>query len=83
MCACTQGVNKIKHRQEYQYCVYTQDSQFREVVKWVIAQGYEIDMHINRTRFWIPKGQKHTEFLLRWGSVCVNVDGEVDHAIGR
>ena len=63
--------------------MYTQDSQFREVVKWVIARGYEMDMHINRTRFWIPAGREHVEFILRWGAVCTNVDHETDHAVGR
>ena len=62
--------------------MYTQDSQFREVVKWVIARGYEMDMHINRTRFWIPY-DAHVEFILRWGAVCTNVDHETDHAVGR
>jgi len=23
-------------------------------------------MHINRTRFWVPEGREHVEFLLRW-----------------
>jgi len=40
-------------------------------------------MHINRTRFWVPEGREHVEFLLRWGDACKCVDWETDHALGR
>ena len=62
--------------------MYTGQSEFREVLNWVSSRDFKLDIHINRTRFWIPH-EDHVEFVLRWGAVCKNVDGETDHALGR
>ena len=62
--------------------MYTHQSEFREVVSWVNSRDWEFEVHLARTRFWVPH-DAHVEFVLRWGAVCKNVDHETDHALGR
>jgi hypothetical protein len=50
-----------------QYCVYTSHPNFRDLMTWVEAQEIPYEVHLNRSRFWMPKGSKiYTEFVLRW-----------------
>jgi len=49
-----------------QYCVYSANENFKDVVLWVQERGLEYEVHLNRTRFWVPKGPMATEFFLRW-----------------
>ena len=53
------------------------------MLRWCRENSIEVEVHLARSRFWIPAGPLHVEFLLRWGAVCKNVDGEKDHALGR
>jgi len=63
--------------------VYTQQQEFKEVVAWCSSNDLDYEIHLARTRFWVPRGRLLTQFLLRWGTVCTNVDGEKDHSLGR
>ena len=65
----------------YQYAVYTGDSKFLEVTRWVIKNKLRIEPHLNRTRFWIPTGPLLTEFLLRWHDVCPPVNEGAENAV--
>jgi hypothetical protein len=49
-----------------QYCVYSQNPNFSQVVDWIILRELKYEVHLNRTRFWVPKGPMATEFFLRW-----------------
>jgi hypothetical protein len=49
-----------------QYCVYTSNPNFKDVVLWVTASELKYEVHLNRTRFWVPPGPIATEFFLRW-----------------
>ncbi len=49
-----------------QYCIYTLDPNFVEVLNWVSANDIRFEPHLNRTRFWVPKGPLYTEFCLRF-----------------
>ena len=51
-------------------------------MSWVNSRDWEFEVHLARTRFWVPH-RDHVEFILRWGAVCKNVDHETDHALGR
>jgi hypothetical protein len=62
-----------------QYCVYTRDPQFRNVIKWLTANQVLAEVHINRTRFWVPEGILMTEFLLKWYDVCPSVAESDDY----
>jgi hypothetical protein len=57
-----------------QYAVYTQSPQFRDCLIWVEQHELQYELHLNRTRFWIPEGPLLTEFLLRWALHCELID---------
>ena len=77
------GTVEIFFRSQYQYCVYTNQPEFKPVLGWCRHNNILVEVHLARSRFWIPKGRLHVEFLLRWGSTCPNVDHETDHSLGR
>lgn len=66
----------------YQFAVYTKSNEFIEVINWIKRNNVRAEVHLNRTRFWIPYGPELLEFLLTWGSVCPRVDDETNHALG-
>jgi hypothetical protein len=66
-----------------QYCVFTQDPMCKEVFAWVSNNNLQFEMHLNRTRFWVPDGPLHTEFLLRYSTICPEVDPNEDLQLGR
>lgn len=49
-----------------QYCVYSTNEHFSDVVSWVTLRELKYEVHLNRTRFWVPPGPIATEFFLRW-----------------
>jgi hypothetical protein len=61
-----------------QYCVYTQDPNFVDVIHWLDVNELTYEPHLNRTRFWVPEGPLLTEFLLKWHDCCpvVVVEGD-------
>jgi hypothetical protein len=65
-----------------QYCIYTQHPEFKDVVLWVQSKELRHELHLNRTRFWIPLGIVHTEFMLRWYHCCSLVVDNEDYVLG-
>ena len=65
-----------------QYCIYTQHPEFKDVLTWVDEHDLRYELHFNRTRFWIPSGVIHTEFMLRWYHCCSRVVDNEDLATG-
>lgn len=63
-----------------QFCVYTRDSKFREVLSWIEKNKIKFEVHLNRTRFWVPLGSVMTEFLLLYSKTCPMVEGD-DYAL--
>ena len=57
-----------------QYFVLTRDPQFIDVADWITENDIKYEMHLNRTRFWVPDGTTTTEFLLRFIHCCAEVD---------
>jgi hypothetical protein len=53
-----------------QYAIYTATPNFILCLEWVVKHEIKWEPHLNRTRFWIPEGPLHTEFLLRWSQHC-------------
>jgi len=41
-----------------------------------------VEVHLNRSRFWVPNSSLLTEFLLRFADCCVEVDATLDLATG-
>lgn len=61
------------------YAVYTQDPDYVRIMRIVRRLGYKFEVHIMRTRFWVPATSKYNSlFALR----CVEVSDEVDHTTG-
>ncbi len=56
------------------YCVYTRDPNFEAVLDWLGANSLNYEVHLNRTRFWVPENHVLTDFLLRFCHCCHEVD---------
>jgi len=66
-----------------QYYILTLDPRAREVFGFIDHHKLTVEVHLNRTRFWVPEGPVLTEFLLRFSESCPRVDPELDLATGR
>jgi hypothetical protein len=59
------------------YAVLSASADYLRVMNWVSDRELAIEVHLNRTRFWIPEGVVLTEFLLRYSDsvlYCVEHD---------
>lgn len=65
-----------------QYYVLTLHPRAGEVIRWILDRKLDRDVHLNRTRFWVPDGPILTEFHLRFGDCCPWVDPRLDPATG-
>ena len=65
-----------------QYCIFTQHPEFKDVINWIVLKELRNEVHLNRTRFWVPLGTLHTEFMLRWFHCCSLVVDNEDLALG-
>jgi len=66
-----------------QYYILTLDPRASEVFQFILHHKLKLDVHINRTRFWVPEGSVLTEFILRFSDCCPPVDPDLDLATGR
>jgi hypothetical protein len=65
-----------------QFAIYTKDDQFVEVIRYLKANNFEYEAHINRTRFWIPDDELMM-FRLTWGNTCAEVYDDEDYLTGQ
>lgn len=65
-----------------QYYILTLDPRAAEVFNFIRDHKLTVDVHLNRTRFWVPDGSVLTEFLLRFSDCCPYVDETADLATG-
>lgn len=65
------------------YYVLNQDPRAQEVFEFIRQHHLGVEVHLNRTRFWIPQGSVLTEFVLRFHDCCHLVDSSLDLATGR
>jgi hypothetical protein len=65
-----------------EYYVLNQNPRSAEVIAWVQHHKLAVEVHLNRTRFWVPNSYLLTEFLLRFADCCVEVDTTLDLATG-
>ena len=56
-----------------QYYVLNQNPRHSDLVGWIRAHGLDHEIHLNRTRFWVPHGPVLTEFILRFSDDCGRV----------
>jgi len=64
------------------YYILTQNPNFVHVINYIKSHSIASEMHLNRTRFWIPEGPLLTEFIIRFGSSVEHVDPALDLATG-
>ncbi len=62
-----------------QYCVYNQDPHLLEVAEWISQNNIKHEIHLNRTRFWVPQGPMLTEFLLKYSDICPQIQERLDN----
>jgi hypothetical protein len=65
-CSHSTQTYKLYVTMKQQYCVYSSNPDFPLVLEWLDLKGLDYEVHLNRTRFWIPAGPIATEFFLRW-----------------
>ena len=65
------------------YYVLNLDPRTREVFEFIQHHKLKVEVHLNRTRFWIPEGTVLTELLLRFSECVYHVDDSLDLATGR
>lgn len=61
----------------HQHYILTLDPNMGTVFRWIEANGLDFELHLNRTRFWVPNGPLYTEFALRFAHCCPRVDHSV------
>jgi hypothetical protein len=68
-----------------QYYVLNQDPRSAEVFAFISQHKLQVEIHANRTRFWVPvETSIYTEFALRFTDCCPEVlEDPDDYAIGR
>lgn len=64
------------------YYVLTLDPNLGRVFRWIEANNIRYELHLNRTRFWVPEGALLTEFLLKFSDCCPYVDETRDLTTG-
>jgi hypothetical protein len=66
-----------------QYYVLNLDPRANQVFEFIREHKLTCEVHLNRTRFWVPEGTVLTEFILRYNDTCPRVDDELDLITGR
>jgi len=65
-----------------QFALANQDPKLRDLFAFIQQHDLKHELHLNRTRFWIPEGPVLTEFLLRFDT-CYPVSADEDLVTGR
>ena len=66
-----------------EYYVLTMHPDAREVLAWVFDNALQHEVHLNRTRFWVPTDSSlNTYFQLWLAESCGVVDAGADLATG-
>jgi hypothetical protein len=66
-----------------EYYVLTMHPDARQVFEWIWANHLQYEIHLNRTRFWVPiDSSLNTHFQLWFSESCGTVDPHVDMATG-
>ena len=64
------------------YYILTLDPRRAEVFSFIDYHKLRFEVHLNRTRFWVPEGSVLTELVIRFGDCCHYVDETVDLSTG-
>jgi hypothetical protein len=66
-----------------QYYVLNMNPRASAVFEFIQYHNLPCEVHLNRTRFWVPEGSILTEFVLRFADSCPHVDASMDLTTGR
>jgi len=64
------------------YYVYTLEPRASEVFRFIQEHSLTYELHLTRTRFWVPNGRLVTELMLRFSECVFLVDEGLDLATG-
>lgn len=59
-----------------QFSILTRDPDFAKTLDFIRQHSLKHEVHINRTRFWIPPGTVLTEFYLRFSTYHIVSEDE-------
>lgn len=65
-----------------EHYILTRDPHCASVFDFIKQWDLRCEVHLNRTRFWVPEGSVYTEFALRFSHCCPPVDPSLDLATG-
>lgn len=63
-----------------EYCVYSRDPNFAAVIEWLQHRNITVDLHLNRTRFWLKEAQL-VELLLQYAGSIYTVLPDDDFTV--
>lgn len=66
---------------KHHYAILTLSKHFTEVTTWIRENKLTCEVHLNRTRFWVPE-ELLSEFINAYGGYCDFVPDNQDLAIG-
>jgi hypothetical protein len=66
-----------------EYMILNASARVTDVFEYIKLHKFRVEVHLNRTRFWVPDGVELTEFILKFGDVCTQVDPLEDRLTGR
>jgi len=75
-------LNILYMHQDNQYYILNRDPRCGEVFEFIAQHSLHCEVHLNRTRFWVPPGSIFTEFALRFSDICPSVDLYADLGSG-
>jgi hypothetical protein len=65
-----------------QYYIPNLDPRADLVFEFIKNHALRVEVHLNRTRFWVPDGMVHTQFAIQFSESCPLVDDSLDLATG-
>lgn len=65
------------------YYVSNSNPSLEDLFEFIRHHKLSVEIHLNRTRFWVPNGTVLTEFLLRFSTVATLVDESADLITGH
>jgi hypothetical protein len=66
-----------------EYYILTMHPNAKEVFTWIFDNNLEMEVHLNRTRFWVPTDSSlNTYFQLWLAEYCGRVEAGLDLATG-
>ena len=68
---------------ETQYCIMTGHDEFKNVITWICDHNLRSEVHLNRTRFWVPHDFEDEFFTSGMHKYCPIVHDDEDLISGK